>query len=411
MKIFAFARSALITSVAALLAACAQSQAPIGAPGAIPESRGVPSYRVLHSFAGTPDGANPYANLIGVEGTLYGTTSSGGSCGGCGTVYSISTSGEEHVLHSFGSGSDGIRPFSGLIDVDGTLYGTTTSGGGGTCQIYGDDGCGTVYGITTTGKEHVLYSFATGSASGYAGSYPIASVIDVKGTFYGTTEFGGSAVACTVGCGTVFSVTADGVGKVLHNFGYLFDGSLPHGALIDVNGTLYGTTEYGSSGTGGSGSVFSISTAGSEHVVYSFGHRPDGSSPLSGLIDSSGMLYGTTYYGGRYGKGTVFSVSPAGTDAHVLHSFGKDSSGTYLTASLIDVNGKLYGTTFSGGTYRRGTVFSISTTGRIRVLHDFGSGADGADPRASLVEVNGTLYGTTSSGGAHGDGTVFALRP
>jgi uncharacterized repeat protein (TIGR03803 family) len=415
METLVLARLALITGVAAaLLAACG---------GALPGSPGAPtagamvhhlgdssSYQVLHSFAGAPDGANPDASLIGVNGVLYGTTTVGGAkCGdgGCGTVYSISASGEEHVLHNFSGAEDGARPVSGLIDVDGTLYGTTTSGGGGKCKIYGDNGCGSVYGITTTGKEHVLYGFA-GSSNG---SYPVASLIDVKNTFYGTTQYGGSADACTIGCGTVFSVTAGGQENVLHSFGYISDGAQPQAPLIDVNGTLYGTTHYGGSGNSGRGSVFSISTTGTEHVLYSFGPKPDGTTPVSGLTNVSGTLYGTTYYGGRYGKGTVFSVSTSGANPHVLHSFGKDSNGANLTASLIDVNGTLYGTTAGGGTYRKGTVFSISTTGSGHVLHNFGNGADGASPRASLTYVNGTLYGTTYSGGAHGDGTVFALKP
>ena len=46
-----------------------------------------------------------------------------------GTVFSITTAGKEKVLHSFGGGTDGVGPFAGLIDVKGTLYGTTEQGG------------------------------------------------------------------------------------------------------------------------------------------------------------------------------------------------------------------------------------------------------------------------------------------
>ncbi len=79
-----------------------------------------------------------------MKGTLYGTTSwgraygSGTSSGG--TVFSITTSGKEKVLHSFGKGSDGADPRAGLIHVNGTLYGTTAEGG-----AHGD---GTVFALT-----------------------------------------------------------------------------------------------------------------------------------------------------------------------------------------------------------------------------------------------------------------------
>ncbi len=74
-------------------------------------------------------------------------------------------------------------------------------------------------------------------------------------------------------------------------------------------------------------------------------------------------------------------------------------------ASLIDVEGTLYGTTAGGGKYGGGTVFSITTTGTKHILHNFGTaiGTDGSDPEASLIYVNGTLYGTTAAGGGpHG---------
>ena len=61
---------------------------------------------------------------------MFGTVHcSGGFSGTVGTVFSITTSGKENVLHSFAGGSDGDNPGAGLIDVNGTLYGTTSDGG------------------------------------------------------------------------------------------------------------------------------------------------------------------------------------------------------------------------------------------------------------------------------------------
>jgi uncharacterized repeat protein (TIGR03803 family) len=204
--------------------------------------------------------------LIDVNGTLYGTTEIGGVystnyCGlGCGTVFAITPSGTEKVLHSFGNGKDGTYPLSGLVEVNGSLYGTTRGGGSGPCSRY-VLGCGTVFSITAGGKEKVLYSFV----GGVDGDGPEAALLNVNGTLYGTTAFGGvNGSGCsTLGCGTVFSITLSGHETVLYNFKGTPDGSEPISGLSYVKGKLYGTTSNGGrSGSGcrgrGCGTVFSI---------------------------------------------------------------------------------------------------------------------------------------------------------
>ena len=131
------------------------------------------------------------------------------------------------------------------------------------------------------------------------------------------------------------------------------------------------------------------------------------------MIDVNGTLYGTTegggVYGGGYGDGTAFSMTTGGS-LTTLHSFGSGLDGSDSWAPLLNVRGTLYGTTAYGGAYGKGTVFSMSLTGADeKVLHSFGHGSDGSTPLAGLIDVNGTLYGTTSAGGKYGDGTVFAL--
>jgi uncharacterized repeat protein (TIGR03803 family) len=383
-------------------------------------------YTVLYSFKGHPDGANPTASLIGVSGTLYGTTASGGTGIIKGTVFSMSTDGTEHVMHSFGPVSDGIFPDASLIDVKDTLYGTTLGGGTGTCATTSAvGGCGTIYSVSPSGAERVVHSFKGGAKDGVQ---PRASLIEVKGTLYGTTASGGAAKCnisgATHSCGTVYSVSAKGKERVLYSFGGAPDGSSPVAGLIDVNGTLYGTTSSG--GTYNEGAVFSLTTTGKEHVLYSFGCSnssgcTDGSGPESSLIDANGTLYGTTSTGGSNEGGTVFSVTTTGTE-RVLYSFGSHASdGISPSASLIDVKGMLYGTTMYGGAGNCkssstsasgcGAVFSVSAAGVERILHSFGGGKDGMIPYASLIDLNGTLYGTTFAGGAHHAGTVFALKP
>jgi uncharacterized repeat protein (TIGR03803 family) len=399
-----------VSVAAALLVGCGTAP-PIGAP--FEQARkilrlagnGSSYYQVVYGLRKYPDGANPEAALIDVNGTLYGTTCNGGSHHR-GTVFSVNTAGTEHVLHSFGIGEDGQCPSGSLIYVKGTFYGTTLSGG----AYYG---LGTVFTITAAGTEHVLHTFGSGSD----GWLPAASLIDVNGTLYGTTTSGG-----LYGDGTVFSITTTGAEGVLHSFGSGADGQDPTSSLVDVNGTLYGTTFAGGkydAPSGGDGTVFSISTAGTEQVLHNFGGGSDGRFPAASLIGVKGTLYGTTGYGGKHGSinggyGTVFTMSTTGAE-HVLYSFGAHLDGHNPAAALIDVNGTLYGTTRTGGKYDSpsggdGTVLRISTTGTEQILHSFGGRLDGQYPSASLTDVRGSLYGTTYAGGAYGRGAVFSLR-
>jgi uncharacterized repeat protein (TIGR03803 family) len=434
MRISGLGRFALSSCVAAAaLAACVGSQPPIGAPGVVPQSPALAvrtdstNYKTVYSFGSGSDGAKPFAGLIYVGGALYGTTIAGGGsfyCSdseyyGCGTVYRITLGGTEKVLHDFGTGSDGQNPRAGLIGVGGMLYGTTTRGGSYACYGSSYPGCGTVFSITRSGVEKVLHSF-----NGYPndGARPSTGLIDVKGTLYGTTGLGGQGECYYSGqaCGTVFSITTAGAEGVLHNFTGSPDGAFPHAGLVDIKGTLYGTTAAG--GKHGYGAVFSITTSGAEKLLHSFGAGSDGRIPYAGLIDVKGELYGTTVAGGAYtcgshaGCGTVFSITPGGREK-VLHSFGNGTDGANLYAGLTELNGKLYGTTVGGGAYACGsdagcgTVFSFTPGGREKVLHSFGNGTDGASPYAGLTDVKGTLYGTTEMSGAHYYGTVFSMKP
>ncbi|HEY2476524.1 MAG TPA: choice-of-anchor tandem repeat GloVer-containing protein [Candidatus Cybelea sp.] len=408
-------RALCIGAVAALLAGCGSSQLPIRAPSAMPQASVLAvrasntKYKIVYSFRGDQDAANPAASLIKAEGILYGTTASGGATGGrscfgspyCGTVFSITLKGREKVLHSFGNGGDGVSSFAPLIDVNGVFYGTTSWGGSYGCGTsYYYYGCGTVFSVTPDGTEKVLHSFGNGSD----GAEPSASLVDVNGTLYGTTQAGGAH-----GAGTVFSITRSGTENVVYTFSEP-DGVSPSASLIEVNGKLYGTTQGG--GAYSSGTVFSVTLSGSEKVLHSFGEGTDGAVPEAALINVAGTLYGTTKVGGRPKHcrricGTVFSITPSGRET-VLHAFsGPDGGGP--VAPLIEVNGELYGTTQGGGTYSSGTVFRITPSGSEKVLHSFNADGDGEYPYAGLTDVNGTLYGTTYSGGNYGAGTVFSL--
>jgi len=302
------------------------------------------------------------------------------------------------------AGGDGDHPEAGLTKVQGTLYGTTLTGGENSYNY------GTVFQVTSAGAYSVLYSFAGGSIGG---GNPKAGLTDVRGTLYGTTAGGGAS-----GDGTVFKITASGE-SVLHSFAGGADGAQPWAGLTDVNGTLYGTTFRG--GTNNSGTVFKITTSGVESAIYSFAGD---SNPIADMIDWGGTLYGTTTGGGPSDNGTVFKITTSGAYTQ-LYSFAGGTDGADPSAALLRVGSALYGTTQSGGAGSCsggcGTVFKIASSGTERVLYSFAGGSsDGASPYAGLIKVGTTLYGTTFQGGGGGGsqcsgsgisgcGTIYSL--
>src|SRR5271157_830687 len=225
---------------------------------------------VLHSFPGSPDGANPYAGLVrDAQGNLYGTTVNGGAQAK-GTVFKVDATGNETVLYSFtGAGGDGASPTGLLVrDAQGNLYGTTVFGGA--------SGKGTVFKVDATGNETVLYSV---TGAGGDGANPEAGVVqDAQGNLYGTTAYGGAGNCSNgsfYGCGAVFKVDTTGNETVLYSFtGTGGDGAEPAGLVRDGQGNLYGTTSAGGDlacrAPAGCGTVFKVDTTGNETVLYSF---------------------------------------------------------------------------------------------------------------------------------------------
>ena len=368
------------------------------------------TYTVLHTFKGT-DGANPEGALIqDAAGNSYGTTFERGASG-YGTVFKLSPKNKRTVLYNFPGPPDGANPAGTLLlDSAGNLYGTTVWGG--TANL------GTVFKINASGQETLLYSFAGGSD----GANPESGVIaDAAGNLYGSTQGGGSGAGCTnYSCGTIFEINSSGSESVLYTFNGdtasgVIDGANPWGGLVrDSAGNLYGTTIYG--GTAGFGTIFKITSSGTETLVHQFSGASDGAYPYSTLVfDSTGNLYGTAYEGGSGQVGTVFKVDSS-ENLTVLHNFlGGATDGGYPAAGVvIDASGNLYGTTAQGGSANYGTIFEIDSAGDETVLHSFTGYGKGSLPEAGLfVDKAGDLYGTTYYGGPKDAsfGSVFEFVP
>jgi uncharacterized repeat protein (TIGR03803 family) len=368
----------------------------------------------FNSTGNLSDGGWPEAAVVrDAAGNLYGTTFYGGGgtgCSiiynGCGVVFKLDPSGTETVLHSFSGAQDGYNPTASLIlDAAGDLYGTTPLGG--------VHGFGVVFKLDSAGNETVLHTFE--GISGNDGSNPNAGLVqDTSGHFYGTTQYGGRGDYGR-GNGTVFEVTASGQETLLYRFKGGLDGASPFGSVVvDPSGNVYGTTWVG--GLYGYGTVFRVDRSGNEKVLHSFAAGSDGANPLGGLaLDAAGNLFGTTSAGGTHGFGTIFTVEVAG-NGRILYSFTGGNDGAYPYSNLIlDASGNLDGTASQGGALGGGTVFEFSQ-GTLITLHSFsaapnGTNPDGQNPMGGLAaDSAGNLYGTAVQAGTDGWGSVFEIQ-
>ncbi len=325
----------------------------------------------------------------------------------------------EQKLYDFCSRTgctDGQYPNVKLVrDPKGNLIGTTTSGGA--------HNQGTVFRISPTGVEKVLYSFCA-QQSCADGASPFDGVImDKNGNFYGTTYSGGAH-----GLGTVFKISAAGVETVLYSFCGVVgcpDGANPYAGLVmDTAGNLYGTTLGG--GSLNNGTVFELTPTGSEIVLHAFLNTPDFATPYGGLVrDTLGNLYGTTWFGGANGAGGVYEVTPSQTETRIYDKWCAlpcTQDGSSSGATLILSKGNLFGTSVLGGAFGHGLVFEVNVrTKKETILYSFADApADGTAPFAGLlIDTAGNLYGTTTGGGGtacggglqDGCGAVFKLAP
>ncbi len=294
------------------------------------------TFTVLHAFGATAtDGVAPFSPLLlSRDGNLYGTTAYGGN-DQSGTVFELTPSGNENILHDF-DGADGSNPFSGLIAGRNStaLYGTTSAGSGGSVA----------YQIAPNGAETTL---STQLAPNFYGSL----VQDASGDLWGTT--GGGHSLCSGGCGTIVRLhkTATGwVQTTTYTFTGAADGGNPSAGLVydRFRHVFFGVTPYG--GANGDGVLFELDATGTKlTVLHNFSFFTDGAHPTANLtLDPLGDIYGVTPGGGPDDQGTVFMQTIWGQFL-TLHTF-TSSVGTPTGSLLLDwKHMKLYGTTFWGG--------------------------------------------------------------
>jgi uncharacterized repeat protein (TIGR03803 family) len=177
-----------------------------------------------------------------------------------------------------------------------------------------------------------------------------------------------------------------------------------------IDGNLYGTTTYG--GTSGNGTIFKMTPGGTLTTIYNFANTPDGANPYAGLLlGTDGNFYGTTAEGGASGMGTVFKVTSGGK-LTILHNFSGMDGNLPYGVLVQGADGNYYGTTEAGGANAPGygTVFKITPAGALTTLHSFDHNTDGYYPQAGLVQgTDGKFYGSTTGGPGANFGTVFKI--
>ncbi len=406
---------------------------------------------VLHRFsytAASPShyalGNSPQSELLQAsDGNFYGTTVYGGQgkCPnrseggytGCGTIFRMTPQGTVTVLYSFpysattNRAPQGAFPTAGLIQAtDGFLYGVAQDGGLGGCN--GALGCGTAFRISLAGSFKLLHQFCgSGDCTGIdEGGRPSGHLVQAaNGRFYGATSQGGLA-----NNGTLFSMGTAGGVTTLHIFDYTQnnDGYDPEAPLLLApdGKTLYGTTASGGANGGGSGGGIVFKLSGSTvTILHSFDNREDTDAgtiytPLAGLIfGNDGKLYGTTASGGT--GGGLYSLSTDGSGFAISYIFsGSGSFGgvEVVTGLVLGSNGLMYGTALQGDVAGNngsdGAMFDFNpVTGKLNGIASFTTDT-GAESRGALIEgQDGFLYGTTSQYGntAHDAGSVFRVAP
>ena len=323
----------------------------------------------------TPSGPlveGPDGELYGTA--IRGGNNGAYSCGSgftCGTAYKISKSGVFTLLYTFTGGTDGYGPSPLALGDDGNFYGAAQYGGGpaNDCEGSYTGGCGTVFSLTPSGQLSTIFTFISDGATGAGnGGYPYGQFVQASdGNFYGSaTLFNyvpqeGELLSTYY---ILYRVSKGGAEGTVYQSTYsnTSDPSLPSSPGIEnfnlplaegSDNSLYGTTPVGAANDNAySGTVFKMSFSGTPTVLAQFPEVATGSAvaPYAPVfLAGDGLFYGSLAYDGADGYGSVFNMTYGGnlTDLHDFPSIYSD--GSYPGQITQGGDGNFYGTTGAGG--------------------------------------------------------------
>jgi len=392
----------------ALLAAAIVSLAVFASPAQ------AQTFTQLYNFPGGSNGLYPDDFVVTPNGSIVGEANYG-TCS-CALLFDY-TDGKETVLHRFAEPKfhQSEVPQGLLLSANGDiLYGTTAYGGSGANGCDPDLGCGIAFDYDlTTSKYKTLHQFQGGPKDG---ADPVGvQALDSAGDLYGLTLGGGAN-----GDGTFYEITAAGTEKILYSFGPAPAGTQPAYGPVSYGGNYYGVTIGGGANTcynGGCGTVFKITPAGKETVLYDFTGGSDGLNPYELVGDSQGNFYGLSKTQDNT-VAAIFKITSAG-DFSIAYNGSYAAQIGYI---IIGTDGSLYASASGGNDSSScepngcGQILQVTPTGggngTVKVLHQFDN-SDGSllNPFWDLVLQGGELYGTTNYGGSNNDGVIYKLKP
>jgi len=362
-------------------------------------------YTVLYSFT-QANGINPTGNLMQASnGKLYGMTPTGGAFNyGVLFEFDLITGVYTVKKHFTNNALMGGVAYGGLIEASvGKLYGLTAGGGNasnGTLFEYD-------FNLDVLTKKCDFNIGVSGN-----GAQPRGSLLKAaNGNLYGMTLYGGAN-----GKGTLFEyiISSNTLTRKV-NFSNTLGGS-PNGTLIEAsNGNIYGLATTG--GANNFGVLFEYNYTSNVYTVKrSFANSNDG-IPTGSLFEASnGSLYGITGNTGYVDWGKIFEYNLA-TSTFTDRFHFTNTTGIYPSSNLLIANnGKLYGTATTGGSNSAnyyGTFFEFDIASNVFQKHfDFNDKLYGSNPSFKLTQANnGKLYGTTRTGGINNFGTLFEYDP
>jgi uncharacterized repeat protein (TIGR03803 family) len=340
------------------------------------------------------DGSNPYGSLVEASnGKLYGMTNSGGA-NNKGVIFEYDYVNDIMTKILDLSTTTGANPFGTLIEGNsGKLYGLTSAGGissGGTIFEFDP-------GTSAFVKKYDL--------GGLDGSGAYGDLLEASnGLFYGVTPYGG-----TNGKGVLFeydmlnNIFTKKVDMVNASTGSNSFGSLSKGN----NGKLYALVSTG--GSNNFGTLIEYDLVNDTCITRFNFDKVNGNLPRGSMLCTGNSLFGYTYVGGSAGRGVLFEYKIDSLLMHKRINLFESEAGNPYTSPFKASNGKYYGVTYFGGRNNFGVLYEYDfVTNTFANKFNFDDTLHGKYSLCTFVQAaNGKLYGTTTSGGAAGQGIFF----